>query len=347
MFRDTVGSRNLAPLNHLQALEPSHDSRHYPNGSDAVDSRCKGVKIDCSKDRRMKSHQDDEYQLALAKRAIAAIVILCVLTVPASARTTTTRTDVLGAHVNSGRGCPACHTPHSIACPERNVLTPKANRVGEMLWGQDVTSTYAAYVTSSDQATQDSASDSARVLRCLTCHDGNYGPRAMMRNVIFETVPPRYAFLDKIPTLLDQESLITGHEIEDHPIGLEAQIRCGGTHGWDCTETNGVINMGGIHSSHFAASYGFFVKPSRHGNTSVVACTTCHNPHLMTITRVTASSASNLFPPGVYSTRHFLRAPYDPAGGVGLNSNRAAQFCRQCHADKSNEMNGSTAISNN
>jgi len=24
-------------------------------------------------------------------------------------------------------------------------------------------------------------------------------------------------------------------------------------------------------------------------------------------------------------------------------SNQTAQFCRQCHADKSNEMNGSTA----
>ena len=166
----------------------------------------------------------------------------------------------------------------------------------------------------------------------------------MMRNVVYETIPSGYASVDTIPTLLDHESLITGHEIEDHPMGLEAQIRCGGAHGWDCTETNSVITMGGIHSSHFAASYGFFVKPSHNGNTSVVACTTCHNPHLMTITRVTASSASNLFPVGVYATRHFLRAPYDPAASEGPSSNRSAQFCRQCHADKSNEMNGSTAI---
>jgi len=59
---------------------------------------------------------------------------------------------------------------------------------------------------------------------------------------------------------------------------------------------------------HFAASYGFFVKPSHRGNISVVACATYHNPHLMTITRVTASSASSLYPPGVYSTPHFLWA---------------------------------------
>ena len=50
---------------------------------------------------------------------------------------------------------------------------------------------------------------------------------------------------------------------------------------------------------HFAASYGFFVKPSHRANISVVACATCHNPHLMTITRVTASSASSLYPPGI------------------------------------------------
>lgn len=67
---------------------------------------------------------------------------------------------------------------------------------------------------------------------------------------------------------MDQESPITGHEIEDHPIGLEAQIGSGGTHGWDCTETDGVISMGGVHSPHFAASYGSFVKPSHRGNTS-------------------------------------------------------------------------------
>jgi hypothetical protein len=84
----------------------------------------------------------------------------------------------------------------------------------------------------------------------------------MMRNVVYETIPSRYGSLGAIPTLMDQESLITGHEIEDHPLGLEAQIKCGGALGWDCTETNGMITMGGIHSSRFAASDGYFVKPS-------------------------------------------------------------------------------------
>jgi hypothetical protein len=165
----------------------------------------------------------------------------------------------------------------------------------------------------------------------------------MMRNTVYETIPSRYASAGTVPTFMDRDSLITGHEIEDHPLGLEARIICGSAHGWDCTETNGLIKMGGVHSSHFTASYGFFVKPSHDGNASVVACTTCHNPHLMTITRVTASSASNLFPEGDYPTQHFLRAPLDPPGIAAPNSNRSAQFCRQCHADKSNEMNGSSA----
>jgi hypothetical protein len=324
----------------------AHDSRHHPKGSDTVDSLRSGVKINCSKDRCMKSHQNKEFHLARAKRAISAVVIFCAFILPAAAKTITSRTDALGAHVNSGRGCPACHTPHSTKCRERNSFTHKAYQGAEMLWGQDVTSVYAAYGNPSPEAATNSASDSGGVLRCLTCHDGNYGPRAMMRNIVYETIPSRYASVDTIPTWMDQESLIMGHEIGDHPIGPEAQIRCGGTHGWDCTETNGVISMGGIHSSRFVANYGYFVQPSHHDNASVVACITCHNPHLMTITRVTASSASNLFPPGVYATRHFLRAPYDPAGTAGLHSNRSAQFCRQCHADKSNEMNGSPAISN-
>jgi len=47
-------------------------------------------------------------------------------------------------------------------------------------------------------------------------------------------------------------------------------------------------------------------------------------------------------PPGNYATMFFLRAPYNP-GSTNAMSNQTAQFCRQCHGDKSNEMNGSTA----
>ena len=172
-------------------LEPSHDSRHHTNGSDAIESRRKSVKIDCSKDRCMKSHQDDEFQLSLANHAIAAFVILCAFALTAAAKTTS-RTDALGAHVNSGRGCPECHTPHRTSCGDRNILIRKVNQTSGMLWGQDVTGTYAAYGNPSDHAVPNDGSDFAGILRCLSCHDGNYGPQAMMRNVVYETIPSKY-----------------------------------------------------------------------------------------------------------------------------------------------------------
>jgi len=90
--------------------------------------------------------------------------------------------------------------------------------------------------------------------------------------------------------------------------------------------------------------YGFFVKPENDGNGLVVVCTTCHNPHSRTVINVNTNAASALFPPGTYSMRYFLRAPYKPVAAED-GSNQIAQFCRQCHADKSNEMNGSPADS--
>ena len=99
--------------------------------------------------------------------------------------------------------------------------------------------------------------------------------------------------------------------------------------------------MQGVLSSRFAASYGYFVKPVHSGDPSFLFCSSCHNPHSMTWTAVTAETASNLYPPGTYPTKHFLRAPeYDVEVRPAMD-NRRAQFCRQCHADKSNEMNGS------
>ena len=47
-------------------------------------------------------------------------------------------------------------------------------------------------------------------------------------------------------------------------------------------------------------------------------------------------------PPGTYTTMFFLRGPYNP-NDTNRSSNQTAQFCRQCHGDKSNEMYGGTA----
>jgi hypothetical protein len=61
----------------------------------------------------------------------------------------------------------------------------------------------------------------------------------------------------------------------------------------------------------------------------------------MNVVSITSGSTSGL-PAGTYPTMFFLRAPYNPNDANPM-SNQTAQFCRQCHADKSNEMYGSTA----
>jgi formate-dependent nitrite reductase cytochrome c552 subunit len=182
--------------------------------------------------------------------------------------------------------------------------------------------------------------DVSGMLTCLSCHDGNYAQRAMMKNKVYEALPSTYGTHDSIPTLIEDSGVSAGGSMGTHPMGLSARINCGGSD-WDCRQSNGAIRMQGTHSSRFVANYGFFVKPGSYGNTAVVVCTTCHDPHSMNVVTVNGSSTSGL-PAGTYATMFFLRAPYNP-GDANPQSNQTAQFCRQCHADKSNEMNGSTA----
>ena len=270
-----------------------------------------------------------------SRRLTPVLLLLQIQVVVASARTRPN--DTMGAHVNSGRGCLACHAPHGGLSIQPTVSAPA------MLWGDNVASTYATSGIEPFHVWSDGRSQSRGVLSCLSCHDGNYAPRAMMRNVVYESAPATYGIGNVVPTLLDKDDFNAGNDIEDHPMGSAAQLRCGSAMGWDCQQSAGAIRMQGALSSKFAANYGFFVEPVHSGNTSLVFCTTCHNPHSMTWTAVTASTASGLYPVGEYPTKHFLRAPSYDVDVRSSTSNRRAQFCRQCHADKSNEMNGSLA----
>lgn len=269
---------------------------------------------------------------------VAFLLLVSVTGMPAK---TARRTDAMGAHLNFGRGCPACHCPHSQGAVNSDATTAPARSSTNMLWGGNVTGTYARY--GDDLASRPDRSSNRGMLVCLTCHDGNYAPRAMMRNVAYEPIPADFGIGYTVPTVVDKDDLNAGNDIDDHPMGLAAQVKCGGAFGWDCTQTREGIRMQGAFSSKFAANYGYFVKPAHSGDTSLLVCSSCHNPHSMTWTAVTTKTASNLYPPGTYPTKHFLRAPeYDVAVG-SPGDNRKAQFCRQCHADKSNEMNGSLA----
>jgi len=258
-------------------------------------------------------------------------------------------TDILGAHLNYGRGCTACHAPHSGANGNGNAKIADPVAGNSILWGQDVTSLYGKTITTGGGSyvevlpTSLSATtpDVNGMLTCLSCHDGNYAQSAMMKNRVYETLPATYGTSNSVPTLLASGATGSGNYLNEHPVGLSAKVSCGGAKNWDCSQSNGVIRMKGANSSRFVRNYGFFVQPGNYNNTAVVVCTTCHDQHVMNVVTITSSSTSGL-PAGNYATMFFLRAPYNPKDPNPL-SNQTAQFCRQCHADKSNEMNGSTA----
>ena len=258
-------------------------------------------------------------------------------------------TDVLGAHLNYGRGCAACHTPHSGASGNGTGRMDDPGSGAEALWGTNATGLYGktiatgggAFVEVLPASMTAGTPDVAGVLVCLSCHDGNYASNSMMKDRLYEALPATYGKNNPIPTLLGKSISGGGDYADEHPVGLSAKVNCGGPGNWDCMQSNGIIQMTGANSSRFVRNYGFFVQPASYNGSAVVLCTTCHNPHSMNVTTIAAGSTSGL-PPGAYATMFFLRAPYNPNDSNPL-SNQTAQFCRQCHADKSNEMNGSTA----
>ncbi len=281
------------------------------------------------------------------KRYALVVVMILAQTFLAEAQITSPSTDVLGAHLNYGRGCTACHSPHSGASGNGNAKSGVSASAVTALWGEDVSSLYGKTITTDGGKfvevlpTSMSATtpDVAGMMTCLSCHDGNYASQAMMQNRVYESLPVTYGTHNSIPTLIGNSS--TGSYLNDHPMGLSAKVNCGGSGNWDCAQINGAISMKGANSSRFVSHYGFFVQPGNYNNTAVVVCTTCHDPHVMNVVTITSNSTSGL-PPGTYATMFFLRAPYNP-NDTNPMSNQTAQFCRQCHADKSNEMNGSTA----
>lgn len=287
------------------------------------------------------------------KKTLFVLFVVLAATSFAAAQTYSPSTDVLGAHLNYGRGCAACHAPHSGAYGNGNAKTADSTSGNVALWGQDVGSLYGQTITTGGTGganvpetlpTSFSATtpDVGGLLTCLSCHDGNYATGAMMKNQVYETLPSTYGTLNKIPTLLGNDGTSTGNYLNDHPVGLNAVMSCGGTYDWDCTiSATGKVLMTGPNSSKFVTNYGFFVRPGAYNNQPVVLCTTCHNQHLMNVVKVSASSSG--LTPGYYQTMFFIRAPYNPGSGTA-GSNQTAQFCRQCHGGEANEMNNGTAV---
>ena len=282
------------------------------------------------------------------------IVMLMILAAAsfAAAQIGTVTQDVLGAHLNYGRGCAACHAPHSGAWGNGANKSKDTAAGQSILWGQDVGNLYGQTITvaggrvevlpSQADFLADSKPDVNGLLTCLSCHDGNWAQGAMMKDAVYETLPPSYGTYNTIPTLLGNDGDGAGNYLANHPVGLNATVSCGGQWNWDCVETNGKIAMTGPYSSQFVNNYGFFVSLSAYNNTAVVTCTSCHNQHLMNIVSVTNGKNSGL-PSGYYQTMFFVRGPYNPASGTA-RSNQTAQFCRECHGGESNEMNGQGTV---
>jgi hypothetical protein len=156
----------------------------------------------------------------------------------------------LGAHLNYGRGCVACHAPHSGG-RGNGIATTDTTTGNIALWGQDVAplfgktmitgqSEHGSYAETLPPSWNTATPDTAGILTCLSCHDGNWAAGAMMQNKVYETVLSSYAS-NNIPTLPGNDGNGTGDYLNDHPVGLNAALSCGGNYNWDCTIVNGAV----------------------------------------------------------------------------------------------------------
>ncbi len=287
----------------------------------------------------------------------------------AAAQVSSPTDDVLGAHNVYGRGCVACHAPHSGAAANGGATT--ANSGNLALWGEDLTPLYGQTFTFAGGGTvtipnygtstmptvngiaptdlPSSPHDGTFVIAaCLSCHDGNVAKSGMLKGTAYETVTINGATFNP-PTLLGNDGTTPGNYLNDHPVGPTANPGCGGPYNWDCTaNADGTISFNGTASSAFLTDYFDVTKYGPIANlvktagthagyggavssNSWVTCTTCHDQHDMSYFRADASGT-------IRPTHFFVRGWYDP--GNTTTSNSAAQFCRTCHGGESNEMHG-------
>jgi hypothetical protein len=256
-------------------------------------------------------------------------------------------TDVLGAHLLYGRGCIGCHAPHSGAFGN-GVQTSDPTSGNLALWGQDLQPLYNQTLAFGDNGAYaitfpangggiTSPHDgTAIVMFCLSCHDGNLAKVGWMKGQTVEALP---IVGGTAPTLLGKDGTTAGNYHNDHPVGANAIIGCGGTYDWDCTVTNGsiVVPSGTAFAQFTEVNYGWVVSPVKINNNPTVTCTTCHDQHSMTVWKSNghATGAGHY-----YQTSFFVRGPYQPQTG----GNNAAQFCRSCHGGEANEMHNSMNV---
>src|SRR5208282_4479537 len=191
------------------------------------------------------------------KRFVLALIMILGVAGFAAAQVTSPTQDVLGAHNVYGRGCIACHAPHSGAAG--NGVVSSANSGNLALWGEDLSPLYGQTfsfgggtynVTIPNYGTTavtvgstsvpsvglpSSAGDGTFVIAaCLSCHDGNIAKVGMMSGATYETVSIGTSSF-RPPTLLGDDDSTPGNYLNDHPVGPTANPGCGGPYNWDCT----------------------------------------------------------------------------------------------------------------
>ena len=296
----------------------------------------------------------------------AMLLVLFVLAVGGlvMAQTYSSPVDVLGAHNNNGRGCAGCHSPHSGSFGSGHAGA--ADTGSYALWGQDASPLYGATIAFGDggsftevlpSSITSGSEEVGGILLCLSCHDGNVTAKNMMVNDSYER---RIGLLKSIsygsgtiPTLLGNDGSGAGNYTNDHPVGVNANIRAGNGLVWSGTSFTVTPSTP---YAQFVANYGWpALAPGKYSNPwgingtgkPFVLCTTCHNQHVMTV--YTSSAASPIAADGggkYYATFFFVNGPYNPNINNVSNANApsTAQFCRQCHFGESNEANNTPNI---
>jgi len=281
----------------------------------------------------------------------------------AQTATTTGTQDVLGAHNCYGRGCVACHAPHSGAFGN-GVATADTQSGNLALWGQNLSplysqtlvfgntgfGTYSVSLPATLSGFTSAQDPDFVIIACLSCHDGNLAKVGWMTGHTVETLP---IVGGTAPTFLGNDGTTAGNYLNDHPVGPSALFSCGGQYNWDCTLSGTTITPG-PNMTNFIKNYGFTVELATYGSGAsavpVVTCTTCHDQHSNFVWNggstggqlgLTGATSNNN-----WATSFFIRGPYTPAVSIatGPVNNVAAQFCRNCHGGESNEAHGLPSV---
>lgn len=313
------------------------------------------------------------------RKLILLILVIAGVTGIAMAQVTSPTQDVLGAHNVYGRGCIACHAPHSGAAGNGGTAT--ANSGNLALWGEDLSPLYGQTLTFAGAKTvsipnygptggasvngvsptdlpTDAGDGTFVVAACLSCHDGNLAVVGMMKGTTVETVTIAGATFNP-PTLLGNDGSAAGNYLNDHPVGPDVHPGCGGNYRWDCTtNADGTISFTGAKGQAFISNY--FDVTASHGPLANLAVVPGFTSKTSTSTGVTTYKTNSWVTcttchdqhnmqyfnaggtVGIKPTRFFVRGWYNP--GNTTTSNSAAQFCRSCHAGEANEMNGQLSV---